>query len=464
MKILSKISFIFLIGLICLTQLTLSQKCLEYLRPVYRYETKVIDCPMVSTNDKRQSIPTSNDLMFIINFKCLTNDKITCGKVENVLITAGKFITATLNLKTAITVDAQFLNYCLTYGDCDQEKVILGSTRPARMIPIQDTDGKVRLYPQALLKQLELPEHPQYGPSDIITSFNSDTNFWFEGDPLYTLKDNSDMLYVVVHELIHGLGFTTAWRDYFNIQAIIPVPGYFSTDTKGQFFEFGFDKNLVLLPSGKSLTSIADELNKFPIKLDITDNEFISSFLKSPQFPIAKNLYKNAVTHGTIGFLITPNLQPNTPITQDDVVLLETSLNPFLRGSSLAHVDAQTYFDSSDFLMMYSYPKISLGQMMFNVGSTNTTGPIGPKLRLLLGTLGYEVKKDYIPPVKLSNLQSNNEIQASKTSIPSNTIKSQPSADTNNIEKNDSSLVNFNFLLSIICILLSFTYSIYSKY
>lgn len=79
-------------------------------------------------------------------------------------------------------------------------------------------------------------------------------------------------------------------------------------------------------------------------------------------------------------------------------------------------------------------------------------------------TFSYEVKKDYIPPVKLSNLQSNNEIQASKTSIPSNTIKPQPSADTNNIEKNDSSLVNFNFLLSIICILLSFTYSIYSKY
>jgi hypothetical protein len=388
MKILSTVSFIFLIGLVCLTRLTLSLKCLEYLRPVYRYETKVVDCPMVSTNNKRQLIPASNDLMFIINFNCLTNDKVICSKVENVLITAGKFLTATLNLKTAITIDAQFLNFCLTYGDCDNEKVILGSTRPGRMIPNLDSDGKTRLYPQALLKQLELPEHPQFGSSDIITSFNSNTNYWFEGDPLPTLKDNSDMLYVVVHELIHGLGFTTAWRDYFNIKALTPVPGYFSTDTNGQFYEFVFDKNLVLLPSGKSLTTIVDEINKFPINLDLTEEEFTSSFMKSPQFAVAQEMYNNAITRGTIGFLINPNLQPNTQLTQDDVVLLETSLNPFLRGSSVAHVDLQTYFNSSDFLMMFSYPKISLGQMMLKVGSTNTTGPVGPKLRLLLGILG----------------------------------------------------------------------------
>ncbi|GBB98211.1 hypothetical protein RclHR1_03170007 [Rhizophagus clarus] len=442
MKVLSSIPFIFLISIVCLTQLSISQKCLEYLRPIYRYETKVVDCPMVSINDKRQLIPESNDLMFIINFNCLINDKIMCNKVENVLITAGKFVSATLNLKTAITIDAQFLNFCLEYGDCDKEKVILGSTRPGRMIPNQDPDGKVRLYPQALLKQLQLPEHPEFGSSDILTTFNSNTDYWFEGDPLPSLKNNPDMLYVVVHEMIHGLGFTTAWRDYFNTQALTPIPGYFSATAKGHFLEFIFDKNLVLLPSGKSLTFFVDELNKFPIDFVLTENEFVNLFVKSPQFPVAQNMYKNAITHGAIGFLITSNLQPNTQLTQDDVFLLETSLVPFQPGSSVAHVDFETYFDTSDFLMMYKYPKISLGQMMAKVGSTNTTGPIGPKLRLLLGMLGYEVKKDYIPPVVLlSSSQSDNESSFNNTSNTS-TNKSNPPKPSNNIEKSDSSLLD----------------------
>ncbi|CAB4429213.1 unnamed protein product [Rhizophagus irregularis] len=55
--------------------------------------------------------------------------------------------------------------------------------------------------------------------------------------------------------------------------------------------------------------------------------------------------------------------------------------------------------------MLFTYPKTAtLGQIMSAVGSTNTTGPIGPKLRLLLGSLGYEVKKE----LKLSSIPIKN--------------------------------------------------------
>ncbi|GBC33596.2 hypothetical protein GLOIN_2v1871614 [Rhizophagus irregularis DAOM 181602=DAOM 197198] len=88
----------------------------------------------------------------------------------------------------------------------------------------------------------------------------------------------------------------------------------------------------------------------------------------------------------------------------NNVIILETSLISYQHGSSVAHTDFDTYVNSSDFLMLFTYPKTAtLGQIMSAVGSTNTTGPIGPKLRLLLGSLGYEVKKEYTPPVKLSN-------------------------------------------------------------
>src|SRR5437762_4556093 len=92
MKFLSTIPFVILIGLVCLIQTTMSQSCLEYLNPIYRFETKFVDCPMVSSKykrDKRQETPTD---MFTINFQCLIDNKTLCDKVNNVLITAGKFI------------------------------------------------------------------------------------------------------------------------------------------------------------------------------------------------------------------------------------------------------------------------------------------------------------------------------------------------------------------------------------
>ena len=102
MKISSTISLIVLIGLASLIQTTLSQ-CLEYLSIFNRKETRTVDCPMVTINKKRQAQPTS-DNMFTVDFTCLISDETLCQKVKNVFVTAGKFITATLNLKFRIIV------------------------------------------------------------------------------------------------------------------------------------------------------------------------------------------------------------------------------------------------------------------------------------------------------------------------------------------------------------------------
>src|SRR5205823_2897776 len=102
-------------------------------------------------NKKRQAQPTS-DNMFTVDFTCLISDKTLCQKVESVFVTAGKFITATLNLKLPISVNATFLDLCKSSRECDGNKVILGAAGPARIIPHQDQDGKIRIYPQAVYK------------------------------------------------------------------------------------------------------------------------------------------------------------------------------------------------------------------------------------------------------------------------------------------------------------------------
>ncbi|CAB4399074.1 unnamed protein product [Rhizophagus irregularis] len=247
------------------------------------------------------------------------------------------------------------------------------------MIPYQDSDGRARLYPQSLYKQLSLPNnHPQMGPDDITAMFNSNMNYWFEGDPTPMSERQVDLL------------------TNFNC--------------------------------GQPVTSLADQLNQFQINAEGTEQDFMNSFSKSPQFSIAKDMYNRAENHGTMGFVLSSNIQPNTQLTtdqiQNDIILLETSLNPFQPSSSIGHVDFQTYKNTSDFLMMFTYPPgRTLNDMMSLSGSTKTTGPMGPKLRLLLGILGYDVKKDYSPP-------------AINTS-------------------SDSSIISFNLVLSFVCILLT---------
>jgi len=99
--------------------------------------------------------------------------------------------------------------------------------------------------------------------------------------------------------------------------------------------------------------------------------------------------------------------------------------------------------------MMYTYPHATLGQMMTRAGTTNTTGPYGPKLRTLLGILGYEIKQDYVPPVQLTSLGDPSSVGG---------VDGLPNPSDTDINPFDdgSSLISSNLVLSLVCILLTF--------
>src|SRR2546423_1400542 len=73
---------------------------------------------------------------------------------------------------------------------------------------MEDPDGVQRLYPNALLKQLNIPVDDDV---DIRMSVNEDeeASFWL-GDP--DIQANQiDVAELALHELMHGLGFTSKW-------------------------------------------------------------------------------------------------------------------------------------------------------------------------------------------------------------------------------------------------------------
>ncbi|CAB4399102.1 unnamed protein product [Rhizophagus irregularis] len=365
MKI-STIIFFIILTLLCLTRTTLSQN------------------------------PSPTNWFIITKFQC-TSDKTKCDKVKNVINLAGKYITATLNFKLSIKIDAGFLDLCKERKcDVNNNHNIIASASPL-MIKFNDTDGKVRSFPLALYKQIRLKYEPG---DDIKLIINSQKDYWFRGDPLPMPVGYRDLLFVVIHELIHGLGFTNSWDDYPLKTAL--RPGFGDSPSQPLFVENIFDKFIVLTQNGKSLLSMTDELNQFQYNLTTySDQDFINSFSKSPQFSIAQYVYNIANnTRGTMGLLLTSNIQSSNQLSpnQNDILLLETSIL-FNNGSSIGHVDMQTYNNTSDFLMVYSYTSgETLDDKMEKTGSTNTTGPIGPNLRRFLGVLGYDVKQSYTPP------------------------------------------------------------------
>ncbi|CAG8456751.1 4929_t:CDS:2, partial [Dentiscutata erythropus] len=318
---------------------------------------------------------------FEVTFNCGTTNITLCNKVQNQFEEIGTIITSVLILNSPITVNASFVDFCTALGECDSgsQYITLGGAIPARTIQLQDDDGRIREYPQALVKQFQFDKHPEYSQFDILAMFNSkDTDFWFTGDP--QIKSyQQDFLLVALHEIIHGLGFVSNWDDYINYrpEALTPV-----ISTKfNRFLESAFDKYMIYIPTGERIsTIITKELDKFTNKSNnqfSSFQNFASKFKASPQYKISLDMMKKAITPFSLGFL------PHGYTNASDAVILETSLKPYTEGSSISHVDLTTYNSTSDFLM-----KFLADQKITLENKTNGNNPIGPKLKLVLETLG----------------------------------------------------------------------------
>ncbi|RHZ78992.1 hypothetical protein Glove_153g51 [Diversispora epigaea] len=342
--------------------------------------------------------------MFEIDFSCDGNtSNATCEKAKSSFETAGMIISSALKLKRKIKVNAVFTKFCGVFLDCGGKPGPLGYGRPDRFIQLKDKDGVVRLYPQALVKQFDSVDHPEYNKYDITANFNSEsTAFWFSGDPNPPTSEQVDFRIVIVHEFIHGLGLLTQWADYFNPTtiALTPFPSFLrnnGTITFTGFQETVFDKHLVFTNNNninnpeKYLTSVREKINTFAggpkanTKFD-NSSSFTASFVNSSNYNYAKNLLTKAITSGTIGFL------PHNAKNNNDILLIETSLNPFLSGSNLNHLDNNTYANTRDFAMRWRFQRgVTLETLYIaNGGDKSNSCVIGPNTIKILETIGYQ--------------------------------------------------------------------------
>ncbi|CAG8486728.1 621_t:CDS:2 [Diversispora eburnea] len=328
--------------------------------------------------------------MFDITLNCSVSTDL-CSKVQKAFETAGNIISSYLSLNTRIVLSASFESFCISYPSLCEDR-ILGFAAPARWILMEDDDSIQRLYPQSLVKQFGLSTHLEYSQNDIIASFNSDASYWFEEDSTPINETQYDFLYVMFHELHHGLGFSSAWDEFFT-GYVTPIFAndsikevdvdddlVYKDNNKYKFYECAFDKYLILMENSQRTSEITKKLNTF-----FTENkDFTTEFPGSTQAEYARQMYEIAQTPNSLGFL------PRNSTNNKDAVILETSIVPYLSGSSISHVDNKTYTNTPDFLMRASVNNgINLDKEIIS-GGNYTLGPIGPKLKQVLETMGYQ--------------------------------------------------------------------------
>ncbi|CAI2183936.1 4209_t:CDS:2 [Funneliformis geosporum] len=360
MKLLSLILSCLFLSLTLISIPLYSAQCIDHPYPTQPNKKLAAKCLMVKKQPMENfNYQVQNDTnMFVIQFNCEIQDVTRCAKVKSSFEEAGLILSSTLILNTPILINAKFREM--------ESAGILGAAGPYRTMPMKDDDGFERLYPQSLVKQFQQSVHPEFAPVDIIADFNSLIPFWFEGDPPIT-SQQTGFLELIMHELMHGLGFFSSWDVYLENfpDAATPeiiglttgttLPDLNASFVFNGFQENAFDKYLILLPENKLISSYANELNKFADFGTTYESafDFLNQFVASPQFLVAKEIF----------------------------------------SSSISHVDSLTYTNTSEFLMTFTQEKGRTLNDNIRIGGNYAGGAIGHKLRLILESLGYATKE-----------------------------------------------------------------------
>ncbi|KAI8874274.1 hypothetical protein GQ42DRAFT_159941 [Ramicandelaber brevisporus] len=255
-------------------------------------KSRALKVGRADASDTIRPMPAGNHFINVALNCYDTREK--CEKVRTAANRVVGYMAMTVNFVKPIKVSLNYYSFCKRLGQCSNGRYVLGRAGPAATFLLEGDDGRLRTYPQALVRQFTAGNDTKtnrakgkdtYGKKtflkgadgvtftdyDIIGTFNSDAPWWFKDDP--PIKSGLyDLEHVMNHEFTHGLGISTSWRDPFGLDTPIGLTPELLLDTKDVtsnmstgappgFYESAFDRYLFDIKSGKSLSNYADTLN-----------------------------------------------------------------------------------------------------------------------------------------------------------------------------------------------------------
>ncbi|KAL7751089.1 hypothetical protein RI367_003669 [Sorochytrium milnesiophthora] len=383
------------------------------------------DVMQVSSSAYTSRLNVSN--AFDIQFRCDAAEPAFCSKAERAFASAAKRIASEFDFRRVVTVDLAMFLPCNTTTPADDcpDLDTLGYAMPANRMLVRHNDDNITYsYPTALFKQTDLDDDSiDYRGPDILARFNAVKNWRFPGDPVGNsdnVDDARDLDLVATHEFMHGLGFGDDFamsnKYYAQQNKLLP---YFDSDPSylpvlitdadptyngDVFYRFtppsiwdkyvtyttpaNVDPSLGMAPfSNGSIMSVFSQFNDtlnrlFPaatLHSGVASDQVVEALLLYPRMSsLSDMLYSIATTADSLSFTTAVG----------EPFLLETSLQPFLDGSSVVH--SRSIQPGEDFLMVWE-----TGGQPFSSQIAQQHAPasgIGPGIRNVMTTLGYRAK------------------------------------------------------------------------
>lgn len=324
----------------------------------------------VTVQARYKSRQSASRQPFFFTFTCHDTPLDVCEKARAGFEEAGARVAKVLKLNETISVNATFRPFCddgaTTGASCARFNQTLGMATPASMLVVTLRSGDQWTIPQALVRQIFPPEKlsAQLEPFDIVADFNSDFNFHFPSD-LTTISNTTkqDFIWVAVHELIHGLGFTARIGNFMELLGLttegLVTPAFafsssvLSTDPTFRLWEppaYFNDRLRSGSPSRDEITPLIRTISNWKPPSGTRFSQFFETFKSSgAPYEAARKLYQ--ISTGGFGSMVY-SIAAGAPVGGDtDVVMY--SPPEFRSGSSISHLSQQyTYNRTLDFLMV----------------------------------------------------------------------------------------------------------------
>ncbi|RCH81604.1 hypothetical protein CU098_001236 [Rhizopus stolonifer] len=342
-------------------------------------------------------------------------DTALCSEVETVLIAAANEFAKVVNLKTRIIFQTSYYSFCV--NQCANSTYGWGSpSSQFTLISLNEADSNF-IYPQALAKQLaQFTDSSNWANYDVAIDINHDIHmnaanqtglnttsiplqggFYFGND---TIQDYQiDLEYVILHQMIHGLGMVSSWAPYFSdttspfqkllsglitpedsLKIMTPSPHWYVRHATGPAYITGFQPNLIfdkflyLFISARNQTIWLGEYGFDMQGFCVQDNEafivnFMNAFLNNAtQSTKAKTIYVSMSMSKTMTFEFSPLSSQSVYYTNAYLnqtyksmqlmtgVISKQNEGYYRPGISTSHVD-DSYMGTPDFLMTHTFVK-----------------------------------------------------------------------------------------------------------
>ncbi|OUM67222.1 hypothetical protein PIROE2DRAFT_5379 [Piromyces sp. E2] len=158
---------------------------------------------------------------FHLNVHCYSSDD--CGDYPSRIQEGAFYVAQVFEFYQPVKVNVTIFPFCRFMKEAGCE-TIMGITYPPTFVPLaENKDSEAFLYPQALVKQLDIDSNIEYSDIDFIIYLNSSYK------PTVS-QDNRAL--IAAHEILHGMGFfhqinpisvyINNYQNYFNNDFALP--------------------------------------------------------------------------------------------------------------------------------------------------------------------------------------------------------------------------------------------------